>query len=78
MEDQMECVCGEILKGEQISPEERAAGKKELGNLARQFQEHMMRPDHQPNPGQWATAHERVQEAKEKAKKSRDAEPVKK
>jgi len=74
MMDEMECVCGEILRGEQISAEERAAGKKELGNLWRQFREHMARPDHQPRAEQWLEAGKRIEVARERAKKSARAE----
>jgi len=43
--DQMECVCGEILIGE-----------KGKGELARQYAEHQLRPDHQITAGQWLEA----------------------
>jgi hypothetical protein len=36
--------------------------------LAKQYQEHMQREDHKASPAQWATAHERIEANKEKAK----------
>lgn len=74
MEDQMECICGEVLKGEQITPEERKAGKKELGNLYRQYQQHMLREDHQSSPAQWAEASKRIEKAKELGKSAKTTE----
>jgi hypothetical protein len=61
---EMECICGEVLRGEQSEK-----GQKELGNLAKQYQEHMNRPDHKSSPAQWATAYERIVAGKERAKK---------
>lgn len=57
--DQMECICGEILKGEK--------GKSQL---AEQYKEHMLRSDHKVNPEQWTEAAIRIDKAKETAKKS--------
>lgn len=68
--DEMVCICGEVLTTEEQSDK----GQKETGHLARQYQEHMMRPDHQPSPGQWATAHEKIQEGKDLAKSARSTE----
>ena len=53
---EMKCLCGEILRSE------------EEGGLAKQYQEHMKREDHKASPAQWATAHERIEANKEKAK----------
>jgi len=55
--DEMTCVCGEVLRGE-----------KGKGELARQYQEHMLREDHKSSPAQWATAYEKIQAGKERAK----------
>lgn len=65
---EMECVCGEVLRAEQS-----AKGKKELGNLAKQYQEHMMRPDHQISPAQWTEAQHRIELGKERVKKQQSA-----
>lgn len=63
--DQMECVCGEVLRGER--------GK---GQLWSQYQEHLSRLDHQIRPGQWMKAHELIEKGKEKAKKDSAANTV--
>lgn len=56
--DEMECVCGEILKGE-----------KGKGELAKQYAEHQLRPDHQISPAQWTEAANRIARNKENAAK---------
>ena len=60
--DQMECVCGEILTGE-----------KGKGELARQYAEHQLRPDHQITAAQWLEAQRRIEAGKERAKKQQSA-----
>lgn len=55
--DSMTCLCGEVL-----------SGVRGEGGLAKQYQEHMKREDHKASPAQWATAHERIEANKEKAK----------
>jgi hypothetical protein len=55
--DEMECVCGEVLRGE-----------KGKGDLARQYAEHRKRPDHQCSPAQWTEAQKRIEAGKERAK----------
>lgn len=68
--DEMECICGEVLTTEEQSDRP----EKETGKLWEQYQDHLRRPDHQISPGQWATAHEKIQEMKEKAKSARSTE----
>ena len=55
--DQMECLCGEVFQGE-----------KGKGELARQYGEHMKRPDHQASPAQWTEAQKRIEAGKERMK----------
>ncbi len=55
--DEMECVCGEVLRGE-----------KGKGQLAAQYAEHMKRPDHQAKPEQWFEAQKRIEAGKERMK----------
>lgn len=68
--DEMVCVCGEVL----VTEEQSDRGQPETGHLARQYQEHMLRSDHQPSPGQWYEANKRIEAAKEAAKSARSTE----
>lgn len=61
--DEMVCICGETLRAEQSDK-----GEKELGNLAKQYQQHMSRPDHQASPAKWFEANKKMDAAKERAK----------
>jgi hypothetical protein len=63
--DEMECVCGEVLRTEEQSEQ----GQAETGKLWEQYQEHMARPDHRPSGIQWLEAGRRIAEAREKAKR---------
>jgi hypothetical protein len=55
--DEMECLCGEILRGE-----------KGKGQLFDQYQNHMLREDHKPKSEAWSEAADRIDKAKERAK----------
>ena len=57
--DEMECVCGEVLRGE-----------KGKGELWKQYQEHLSRPDHNPSPAAWAEAYKRIEAGKERMKQA--------
>lgn len=67
--DEMECICGEVLRAEQSDE-----GEKELGNLAKLYAEHMSRPDHKANPAQWLEAYKKIEGWKEKAKRASTTE----
>ena len=60
---EMTCVCGEVLKGKKSS-----LGDYLVGSVAEEYAEHMKREDHKASPSQWATAHEKIAEQKERAK----------
>lgn len=60
--DEMTCLCGEILRGE-----------KGKGEIAKQYDQHMMREDHKASPAQWGEAYRRIESAKERAKKQQSA-----
>ena len=55
--DEMECVCGEILKSEVP------------GEVAAQYAEHMNREDHKASPAQWTEAQKRIEAGRERMKK---------
>jgi len=61
--DEMECVCGEILRAEQSDK-----GEKELGGLMKLFREHMAREDHKPKAEQWVEAYQRIEAGRERSK----------
>ena len=65
--DEMTCVCGEVLTGLQ-RPKSLRGIVPELGNLARQFRQHMLRPDHQASGAQWIEAGARISKAKDNAR----------
>ena len=62
--DELVCVCGETLRAEQSDK-----GEKELGNLAKLYEEHMRRADHQPTAAQWLEAGKRIAEARSRQPK---------
>ena len=56
--NQMECVCGEVLKSEVRD------------GLWGEYQKHLLRADHKCSPNQWTEAAIRIEKAKERAKKA--------
>lgn len=65
---EVECVCGEVLR----APKGIKGGRSELAEL---YQSHMIRDDHRSSPAQWKEAYDRIEKARERAKKqsARDA-----
>jgi hypothetical protein len=61
--DEMVCLCGEVLRGKLDSE-----GRTIKGSLAAEYESHMIGPDHKASPGQWARAHDKMVEGREKAK----------